>query len=290
MVGMIFFCKAEIETQRTNVWIPRGEGRVGTVGRLGLTYIVVQSLSRVWLFGTPWIAACQAPLSPATISWNLLRFMFIELVMLSDHLILCRPLLLLPSVFPRTRIFSNELALCHRCSKYWSFSFSISPSNEYSRLISFRMDWFALLAAQGTLKSLLQHHSSKALILWRSGFFMVQLSHPDMTTGKTVVLTVQAFVGKVMSLLFNTLSRFVIVSFPRSRHLLTSWLQSPSIVILEHKKIKPVIASTFSPSVCQALMEPDAMILIFLILSFKPTFSVSSFTLINRLFSSSFCH
>ena len=196
---------------------------------------------------TPWIAACQAPLSSA-ISWDLLRFMFIELVMLSHHLILCCPLLLLPSVFLSTRIFSNELALCNRCPKYWSFSFSISPYNEYSGLISFRIDWFDLLVVQGTLKSLLQHHNSKASILWCSGFFMVQLSHPYMTTGKIIVLTVQAFVGKVMSLLFNTLSRFVIVFFffPRSKGLLTSWLQSPSIVILEHKK-KTCHCFSFSP-------------------------------------------
>ena len=172
MVGMVFFCKAEIETQRTNVWIPRGEGGVGAIRRLGLTYIV----DRVWLFVTPWIAACQAPLSSA-VSWDLLRFTFIELVMLSHHLILCRPLLLLPSVFLSTRVFSSELTLCNRCPKYWSFSFSISPFNEYSGLISFRIDWLDLFAVQGTLKSLLQHHHLKASILQCAAFFMVPHSH-----------------------------------------------------------------------------------------------------------------
>ena len=151
----------------------------------------------------------------------------------SNHLILCRPLLLLPSIFPSIRVFSNELFLHISWPKYWSFS--ISPSNEYSRLISFRMDWFDL-AVQGTLRSLLQHHSLKASILWRSAFFIVQLSHPYMTTGKTIALTRQIFVSKIMSLLFNMLSRLLIVFLPRSKRLLISWLQSPSAVILEPKK------------------------------------------------------
>ena len=171
--------------------------------------------------------------------------MSIELVMPSNHLILCRPLLLLSSVFPSIRVFSNELALCIRRPKYWSFSFSISPSNEYSGLTAFRNDWFDLLTVQGTLKSLLQYHNLKASILWCSAFFVVHLSHPYMINGKTIALTVQIFVGKVMSLLFNALSRFVIAFLPRSKRLLISWLQSPSTAILE---IKSVTVSTFSPS------------------------------------------
>ena len=159
--------------------------------------------------------------------------MFIESVMLSNHLILCCPLLLLPSIPPSIRVFSNESVLHIRWPKYWSFS--ISPSNEYSGLISLRMDWLDLLAVQGTLKSLLQHHSSKASILWHSVFFIVQLSHPYMITGKTIALTRWTFVGKVMSLLFNMLSRLVITFLPRSKHLLISWLQSSSAVILDYK-------------------------------------------------------
>ena len=154
----------------------------------------------------------------------------------SNHLILCRPLLLLPSIFPSIRVFSNESALGSRWPKYWSFSFSISPSSEYSGLISFRMDWLYLLAVQGTLKNLLQHHSSKASILWCSAFFIVQLSHLYMTTGKTIALTRWTFVGKAMSLLFNTLSRLITTFLPRSKSLLISWPQSPSAVILEPKK------------------------------------------------------
>ena len=158
----------------------------------------------------------------------------------SNHLILCRPLLLPPSIFPSLRVFSNESVLHIRWPKYWSFSFSISPSNEYSGLISLRIDWFDLLAVQGTLKNLLQHHNSKASILQHSAFFTVQLSHPYLTTGKTIALTRQTFVGKIMSLLFNILSRLVIAFFPRSNCLLISWLQSPSAVILEPKKKKKV--------------------------------------------------
>ena len=182
----------------------------------------VQLLSRVWLFVTPWIAARQASLS-ITNSQSLLKLMSIESVMPSNHLILCRPLLP-PSFFPSIRVFSNESVLPIRWSKYWSFSFHISPSNECSGLISFRMDWLDLLAVQGTLKSFLQHHSSNTSILWCSAFYIVQLSHPYMTTGKAIALTIWTFVGKVMSLLFNTLSRFVIVFLPRSKCLLISWL------------------------------------------------------------------
>ena len=162
--------------------------------------------------------------------------MSIESVMPSNHLILCHPLLLLPSIFPSIRVFSNESVLPIRWPNYWSFSFIISSSNEYSVLISFRVDLFDLLAVQGTLKSLLQHHSSKASILRRSAFFIAQLSHPYMTTGKTIALTRWTFVGKVISLLFNMLSRLVIAFLPRSKHLLISWLQSPSAVILEPQK------------------------------------------------------
>ena len=181
----------------------------------------------------------------------------------SSHPIFCHPLLLLPSIFPSIRVFSNELVLHIRCPKYWSFSFNISPSNVYSGLFSFRMDWLDLLAVQGTLKSLLQHHSSKASILPRSTFFIVRLSHPYMTTGKTIALTRWIFVGKVMSLVFNMLSRLVITFLPRSKCLLISWLQSPSAVILEPPKVKSVTVSTVSPSVCHEVMGPDAMIFIF---------------------------
>ena len=162
--------------------------------------------------------------------------MSIESVMPSSQLILCRPLLLLPPIPPSIRVFSNESALRMRWPKYWSFSFSISPSNECPVLISFRMEWLDLLAVQGTLKSLLQHHSSKASILWHSAFFTVQLSHPYMTTGKSIALTRWTFFGKVVSLLFNMLSRLIITFLPRSKRLLISWLQSPSAVILEPKK------------------------------------------------------
>ena len=177
----------------------------------------------------------------------------------SSHLILCRPLLLLPSTFPSLKVFSNESALRIRWPKYWSFSFSISPSNEHSGLISFRMDWLDLFAVQGTLKSLLQHHSSKASILGRSAFFTVKLLHPYMTSGKTIAL-----IGKVMFLLFNMLSRLVITFLPRSKRLLISWLQSPSAVILEPPKIKSDTISTVSPSICHEVMGGDAIILVFL--------------------------
>ena len=208
---------------------------------------------------------------------ELTKLTSIELVMPSNHLLLCHPLLLLPSIFPSITVFSNESALLIRWTKYWIFSFNISPSNEHSRLTCFRMDSLDLLAVQGTLKSLPQHCSSKASILWCSAFFIVQLSHPYMTTGKT--LTRQTFVDKVMSLLLNMLSRLVITFLPRSKHLLISWLQSP-------KKIKSATVSTLSPPIYHEVMGPDAMIFIFWMLSFKPTFSLSSFTF-KRLFSSS---
>src|SRR5574340_377180 len=171
-----------------------------------------------------------------TNSRSSLRLTSIESVMPSSHLILCRPLLFLPPVPPSIRVFSNESTLCMRWPEYWSFSFSIIPSKEIPGLISFRMDWLDLLAVQGTLKSLLQHHSSKASILQRSAFFIVQLSHPYMTTGKTIALTRQIFVGKVMSLLLNMLSRLVITFLTKSKHLLISWLQLPSAVILSPPK------------------------------------------------------
>ena len=191
----------------------------------------VQSLSRVQLFVTPRAAARQASLS-ITNSWSLFKLISLESVMPSNHLILCRPLLLPPSIFPSIRVFLNESVLHIRWPKY-CFSFNISSSNEHSGLISFRMDWLDLLAVQGTLKSLLQHQSSKASILWCLTFFIVQLSHPYMTTGKTIALTRWSFVGKAMSLLFNMLSRLIIAFLLRSKRLLISWLQSPSAVILE---------------------------------------------------------
>ena len=177
----------------------------------------------------PWTAARQAFLS-FTVSWSLPKLMSIELVMPSNNLILCHPHLLPPSIFPSIRVFSNESVLGIRRPKNWSFSFSITPSNEYPGLISFRIGWLHLLAVQGTLKSLLQHHSSKASILWHSAFFIVQLSHPYLTTGKTIALTRWTFVGKVISLLFNMLSRLGIAFLPRSKRLLISLLQSPSAV------------------------------------------------------------
>ena len=211
--------------------------------------------------------------------------MSIDSVMPSNHLILCRPLLLLPSIFPSIWVFSKESVLHIRWPKYWSFSFSTSPSNEYSGLISLRMDWLDLLAVQVTLKSFLQHHSWKASILQRSAFFTVQLSHSYMTTGKTITLTRWTFVGKVMSLHFNMLSRLVITSLPRSKPLLISWLQSPSTVIWKPKKVChcfhyfPIYLPWSDGTRCHDLG--------FLNVSFKPIFSLSSFTFIKRLFSSS---
>ena len=187
------------------------------IGHWYIIFVVVQSLSPVQLFATLWTAACQAPLS-SIISWNLLKLMSIELMMLSNYLILCYPLLLLPSIFLSNRVFSKESALCIRWPKYWSLSFSISPSNECSGLISFRINCFDLLAIQVTLESLLQHHTSKASILQHSAFFVVQLSHPYMTTGKTIALTIRTFVGKVMSLLFNMLSSPTPALLPGKSH------------------------------------------------------------------------
>ena len=207
-----------------------------------LQFSSVQLLNHVWLSATLWTVARQTYMS-ITNSQSWLKLMFS--VMPSNHLILCRPLLLLPSIFPSIRVFSNESVLRIRWPKYWSFSFSISPSNEYSGLISFRIDWFDFLAVQGTLKSLLQHHSSKASILQCSAFFIVQLSHPYTTTGKTIALTRRTFAGKAMSLLFNMLSRLVIDFLPRSKCLLISWLQSPSAVMLEPPKINSVNVPLF---------------------------------------------
>ena len=225
--------------------------------------LVAQSLCCVQFFVTPWTAAHQASLS-FTISQSLLKLMFIQSVLPSNHLILCCPLLLLPSIFSSIRVFSNESALCIRWQNYWSFSFNISPSNEDSRLIpSFRMDWLGLLAIQGTLKSLLQYHSAKASILWCSAFFMVQLSHPYMTTGKTIALTRWTFAGKIMSLFFNILSKLAIAFLLRGKCLLISWLQSQPAVILGSKKMKPVTVSTVSPSICHEMMRLDAMIFVF---------------------------
>ena len=211
---------------------------------------------------TPWTAALQSSLS-FTISRSLLKLMSIESVMPYNHPVLCHPLLLLPSIFLSIRVFSNKSLLCIRWPKYWSFSFSISPSSEYLGLISFRIDRFDLLSVQGTLKSLLQHRSLKASVLRCSAFFMVQLSHLYMATGKTIALTIQTFVSKVTSLLFNTLSRFVIAFLPRSKCLLISWLQSLSAVILEPKKIKSLTVSIVFPSVFHEVMRLDAMILVF---------------------------
>ena len=243
-----------------------------------LIYASVQ-FSCVQLFANPWTAACQASLSITKLP---------ELTQTHVHWVIdaiqpSHPLLPpSPSAFSLSQYqgLSNESVFCIRWSKYWSFSFSISPTNEYSGLISFGIDSLDLLAVQGTLKSLLQHHSSKASILQCSAFFIVQLSYPYMTTEKTIALTRWTFVGKVMSLLFNKLSRLVITFLPRSKHHLISWLQSPSAVILELKNIKPVTVSFVSPSICHEVMGPDAMILVFWMLHFKPTFSLFSFTFI----------
>ena len=232
-------------------------------------FCVCKFLGCVWLFVTPWTAAYQASMF-FTISQILLRLMSLESVMPS-HLILHCPLLFLPSIFPSIRVFSNESALHIRWPKYWSFSFSISPSNEYSGLISFRMDWLDLLAGQGTLKSL-QHHRSKASILQHSAFFIVQLSHSYMTTGKTIALTRWTFVGKVMSLFFNMLLRMVIAFLPRRKRLLILWLQSPYAVILELPEIKSVTVSIVSPSICHEVMGPDAMIFVFWMLNLSQLF------------------
>ena len=201
---------------------------------------------------------------------SLLKCMSIESVMPSSHLILCHPLLLLPPIPPSIRVFSNESTLCMRWPEYWSFSVSISPASEHPGLISFRMDWLDLLAVQGTVESLLQHYGSKASIFRCSVFFTVQLSHPYLTTGKTIAFTRRTFVGKVMSLVFNMLSRLVITFLPRSKCILISWLLSPSAVILEPRKLKSDTVSTVSLSICHEVMGPDSMILVFWMLSFKP--------------------
>ena len=194
--------------------------------------------------------------------------MCIKSMMPSNHLILCCPFLLLTSIFPSIRVFSNESVLHIRWPKYWSFRFSISPSSEYSGLISFRIDWFDFLAVQGAFNSFIQHCSSKTSILQHSAIFMVQLSHPYMTTGKTIALTRWTFVGKVMSLLFNMLSRLLIALLPRRKRLLISWLQSPSAVILEPKKVTSITISIVSPSICHGVMGLDNMILVFLNVEF----------------------
>ena len=222
----------------------------------------VQSLRRVQLFATPWTAARQASLS-ITNSWSLLKPVSIESVMPSSHLILCHPLLLLPSIFPSIRVFSNESALCSRWPKYWSFSFNISLSNEHPGLISFRMDWLDLLAVQGTLKSLLQHHSLKISVLWHSAFFTVQLLHPYMTSEKNIALTRQTFLGRVMSLLFKYA---VHICHRFSSKEQASFTFRAAVTICSdfgHHKIKSVTVSTFYPSICHEVMGPDAMILVF---------------------------
>ena len=216
-----------------------------------LIIVVVQSPSRAQLFATPWTAACQACPS-LTISQSLSKFMTIASVMPSSHLILWYPLLLLSSIFSSIRDFSYESAVHIKWPEYWSFSFSISPSDEYSGLISLKIDWFDLFAFQGTFKSLLQQHNSKASILWHFTFFTIQLSQPYVTTRKTIALTIQTF-----ALLFNALFRFVTAFLQRINHLLISWLQSPSTVILEPKKRKSVTTFPVSPSICHAVMGLD---------------------------------
>ena len=220
-----------------------------------------------------------------TNSQSLLKLISIESMMPSNHVICCRPLLLLSSIFPASGSFPVSV-LRIRWPNYWSSSFSISPSNEYSGWISFRIDWFDLLAVQETLNNLLQHHSSKASFLQHS-VFIVQLSHSYiMTTGKNITLTRWTFVGKIMSLLFYTLSSLIIIFLPRSKRLLISWLQSFA-EYLEPNKVKSFKVSTVSPFIYHRVMGLDAMILVFWLLIFKPTFSLSSFTFIKRLFSSS---
>ena len=228
----------------------------------------VKTLSHVLLSATPWTAVHQASLS-LTNSWSLLKLISIESVMPSNHLILCHPLLLLPSIFPSIWVFSNESVLCIRWPKYWSFIFNISPSNEYSGLISFKMDWFDLLAVQGTLKSLLQHYSSKASILWYSAFFIVQLSHPYMTTGKTIALTRQTFVGKVMSLFFNILSRLAIAFFNQGTNVIFNFITAVTICSdFGAQENKTCHCFHVSPSICREVMGPDTMILVVWMLSF----------------------
>ena len=213
---------------------------------LKIRFISVQLLCCGWLFATLRTVACHASLS-ITNTWSLFKLMSIELVMPPSHLILCFPLLLLHAIFPSIRVFSKSFFQIG-WPKYWNFSFSISPSNEYSRLTSFRIDWFGLLAIQGTVKGFLQHYSSKASIIWHSAFFLVQNFHIHESTGKTAVLTRQTLVSRIMPLLFNMLSRLVIAFLPRSKYLFISWLQWPSTVILEPKKRKSATVSIVSPS------------------------------------------
>ena len=239
-------------------------------------------LSHVWLFVTPWTVAHQAPLS-FTVSQSLLNPCPLRWWCYLTVSSSAAPFSCLQS-FPASGFFPSELALCIRWPEYWSFSFSISPSSEYSGLISFRIDLSELFAVQGTLKSLLQHRKTKVSILWCLAFFIVQLSHPYITTGKTIALTRRPFVGKVMSPLFNMLSRLVVTFLPRSKRLLISWLQSPSAVILEPEKIKSVTVSIVYPCICCEVLGLDAMIFIFWMLSFKPAFSLSSLRFIKRLF------
>ena len=250
--------------------------------RGAVTFVVVLCLSRVWLFVTPWTAAFQASLS-FTISLRLLKLMSIELAMPSNHLILCRPLLLLPSILPSIKIFSNESVLCIRWPKYWSFSFSISPSNEYSGLISLRMNWLDLLAVQGTLKSLLQHHSSKASIFQHSAFFTVQLLHPYMTSVKTIALTRWTFVGKVMSLLFNILSRLVITFISKEQESFN--FMAAVTICSDFGASQNKVCHCFHcfPNYLPWVMRLDTMIFIFWMLTFKTTFSLSSLIFIKRL-------
>ena len=248
--------------------------------------VVVQSPSHVWLLETPMDCCTPGFLVPHYV----LKFAQVHFHCIGDAIQPSHPLTpSSPSVLNLSQHQGLFQWVSHskRWPKYWSFSFSFSLSNEYSGLISFKIDWFDLLAVQGTFRNFLQHHSLKASIVWRSAFLMVQLSQPYMTTGKTIALTICTFVGRVMSLLFNTLSRFVIAFLPRSNRLLISWLQSPSTVILEPKKRKSVTISTFYPSICHEVMELDALILDFLIFSLKLTFSLSFFTLIKRFFCSS---
>ena len=242
------------------------------------------SLSKVPHLAPPWTRTRHTSLS-FTVSQSLIKLVSIETMMPSNHLILCHPLLLLPSVFPSIRVLSNESSLWIRRPKYWSPS--ISPSNEYSGLISFRIDWFDLLAGQGTLKSLYQHHSSKASVLQCSAIFMVQFSHPYMTTGKIIALTPRTFVGKIMSLLFSMMFNFVITFLPRSKCHLILWLQSLYTLILEPEKIKFLTISTFFPIYLPWSYGTWCPILVFWMLSLKPAFLLSSFTFIKRLFSSS---
>ena len=248
--------------------------RVSSLPELRDQFSSVQSLSCVWLFVTPWTAAHQTSLF-ITNSWSLLRLMSIESSMASNQLIFCHPPFLLPSIFPTIRAFPmSQLFVSGGQITGASASASVLSKNIQGWFS--RIEWVDLLAVQGTLKCLLQHHSSKASILWQSAFFRVQLSHPYMTTGKTIALTRWTFLGKAMSLLFNMLSRLVITFLPRSKRLLISWLHWPSTVILEPKKIKTDTVFTVSPSVCHEVVGLDAMILVFWMLSVKPTFSVSS--------------